>query len=209
MRQDRPADPCLRFEYKTAFTGDNAPTNEVQGSVLRSTLNHGIGSYNTFGLVVQNNVVHRSFRNSIDVDAKSRQIPVDNNFVVGNLRSPDYTNEWIQPFAGIYIQTTNLLSVKGNVVSGSDDTGITIRPELCSTTKPVLVDNEVQGAMVGLFILSRNSPTCNQITRFTAWTCSHLGIVAVESCAGLRLCLRQSHRHQPQLHSGHVHHKPG
>jgi hypothetical protein len=94
-----PADPCLRFEYKTAFTGDNAPTKSVR-------LSHGIGSYNTFGLVMQNNVVHRSFHNSIVVDANLRQITVDNNFVIGNLRSPDYTNEWIQPFAGIYIQTT-------------------------------------------------------------------------------------------------------
>jgi hypothetical protein len=41
--------------------------------------------------------------------------------------------------------------------------------------------------MVGLFILSRNSPTCNKIVRFTAWKCSHLGIVAVDQLANLVL----------------------
>jgi hypothetical protein len=150
-------------------------------------LNHGIGSYNTFGLIVQNNVIHRSFRNSIDVDEKSRQISILSNFVVGNLRSPDYTNEWIQPFAGIYIQTTDILSVKGNVVSGSQDTGITVRPELCSTASPVIIDNEVQGAYVGLYILSRSSPTCVQLTRFTAWKCAHLGIVTVDQLSNIVL----------------------
>jgi hypothetical protein len=180
------SDPCLRFEFTSTLKADSSPRSTVRRSAFSNTLNHGIASVASLGLTVESNVMHRSFRNSIDVDQKTTLVNITGNLIVGNLRSPDYTNQWIQPFSGLYINTVNYAAIQNNVISGSEDTGITIRPELCTTTSPVFLNNEVQGALVGLYILPRSN-TCVQVRNFVAWKCAHLGIVTVDQTSNVQL----------------------
>jgi hypothetical protein len=115
---------AVLFKYQTTSN----PTNYVVGSAFSYSLNFAVVAMNAKNLVLMDNVFHRTFRSSIRIDptvcrvnvgavrcgrrlpswrccmSQSNNATIDNNLVVGTVRSPDQFVIWIEPFAAFYIE---------------------------------------------------------------------------------------------------------
>ena len=136
---------ALYFSYRDVDS-TNAPNNTISGCSI-DAWNPAIVSKGTYGMVITNNVISRTYDVGIDVDQTSAQSTIDGNLLVGNRRSPAAYNKLCtfdsscryQPFAAMHLWNAHLRSVKGNVVAGSDDTGIVVRclsPTICPIFLP-------------------------------------------------------------------------
>jgi hypothetical protein len=108
------------------------------------------------------------------------------NLVTNTKRSPDLSTTWVQPFSGFLLDVSPSLMV-GNIVSGSEDTGYTIRADRCGVSVPRIMNNEVHAALIGVYILPGQGSNCVEVRSFVAWKCSHVGILTVDQTANLEV----------------------
>jgi hypothetical protein len=108
------------------------------------------------------------------------------NLVANTKRSPDLSTTWVQPFSGFLLDVSPSLMV-GNIVSGSEDTGYTIRADRCGVSVPRIMNNEVHAALIGVYILPGQGSNCVEVRSFVAWKCSHVGILTVDQTANLEV----------------------
>eukprot|EP00051_Salpingoeca_urceolata_P019992 m.295984 g.295984 ORF g.295984 m.295984 type:complete len:3942 (+) comp19518_c0_seq1:299-12124(+) len=181
--------PCLEYNYRQAMSADNFPANSVKQAAFSHSLNNALRSLGSYGLKIEDSVMHRTFRSAVFLDENTNEVLVTGNLVVGNYRSPDETDPtWHAPFAGFFVDTDSVTSFANNVVGSADDLGFALRLSPCAATQAdeVFVDNEAHGAVVGAFLLS-HSGDCLSLSGLVAWKNSHLGVVTVDQLSNLLL----------------------
>lgn len=151
-----------------------------------SSWSHAIVASGSFGLEITNNVISRSYDNGIEIDPESRGTILDDNLLVGNRRMPSSRDPFCdltrscryKPFAAIHLWNEHMTSFQGNVVAGSEDTGISTFPldECYSDSDPIMQNNEVYGAVVGVNFLDTHVQSCRLVKNVRAWKNGHMGI---------------------------------
>ena len=179
---------AVQYSFTTALPTGVTLDNTVVSSSFSYSFNYGMVLQRASDVILNKNVVHRTFKTAVDVDALSTRVKIDNNLVAGNYRFPGETLDWIRPFAGFYIDTASVLSLSGNVVGGTADSAFVFRPDLCTSTtfSPVILNNEAHSALVGAFILSYGT-SCVQLTRFRAWKIAHVAVLTVDQTSNMQL----------------------
>lgn len=183
----------IDFLFSISNVGDN-PVQRIQSCAFSNSKNYGVVAAGTRHLYMEHNVIHRATRTAVDVDRNSLDLVLRFNLVAGVFRTPSDSHHWIEPRAGFYINVRPT-EIRGNVVGGSYDTGYTLRPTAClvpsaSVEDDPIVDNEAHAVMIGVFLLSTpgsRESWCRQLTRFTVWKASHLGIFTIDQTAHMRL----------------------
>jgi hypothetical protein len=182
--------PGVWYKYTTEYSATTAPLNILEACTFSNSFNYALVSSKTHSLVVRNNVFHRTFRSAVDVDIDTKLITIDGNAVIGNYHSPDDAQAtFSRPFAGFFIDTDSIKSMRGNVVGGSQDSGYALKPDTCSRVTAGahnISDNEAHGALIGAFILSHGS-SCLALTEFRAWKCAHVAILTVDQTSNIIL----------------------
>lgn len=175
---------AVYFEYFPDAQEDRTPRSYITNSAFSHTYNYAVVGRKTDRLSLTRNVVHRAFRSAIYLYDTCVSSVINHNLIAGSLLSPDETDEWVTPQAGIFLESLPS-SMTGNVVSASFDAGFTFVPHQCGSTA-VIHDNEAHGVRIGAFVLSTVAD-CVAVSRFTAWKCSHVGILTVDQRANLEV----------------------
>jgi plastocyanin len=192
--------PVLQYRYFSDLKGQTEliPENRIEGCSFVNSWNYVVATERSTDVQLINNVMHRSFRTAIDIDLGSVGLVLKNNLVSSIHRSPDaYTPAckkdkscWNFPFAGINVWNTDFTEVSGNVVAGSEDIGFMMYPvDTCDQSEPARINNnEAYGALVGQYILSNaGNDECRVVSPFKAWKNAHLGVVAVDQQASIKV----------------------
>ena len=206
--------PCIQYKYYSAVSAAtniqawftqplNAPTNRVKHCSFHNTLNGAIKAEKTFGLYLENNVIHHTYRNAIHLDAFSEHAVLKDNLFVGNYRSPDQSSLIrcraeqscvVNTFAAINLPDTAIPHIlSGNIIAGAEDTGITTRwNNPCDRPNALWEDNEVYSAMVGVAVLPELKDVlaeykCHAIRRVTVWQCAHVGLLSIDQTLNLNV----------------------
>jgi hypothetical protein len=169
---------CVLYKYDRAYAEGSEPQNILEGSTMSDGLNYAIVSEGSTGVVVDNNVMHRLYRSAIDVNEETVRMAVTNNLIVGVHTSPDKTDTWVQPFAGIFSESESI-TISNNVISGSEDGGITARPYACGSTRRI-IDNEIHSTKTGVFLIATSKYSCVELTNHMVWKAAHVGILSVD-----------------------------
>eukprot|EP00048_Salpingoeca_helianthica_P015090 m.224971 g.224971 ORF g.224971 m.224971 type:complete len:4030 (+) comp16594_c0_seq1:296-12385(+) len=178
----------VMFQYSSLPSDEAAwPVNVINGSAFSYSLNYGVVSFGSRGVNLTNNVFHRTFRTAIDADGATQAMTMVGNLIVGNYRSPDDPDDWARPFAGFYLNTRSIRSLQNNVVGGTDDSGYVIFAETCGVANPVVFNNEVHAALIGVFLLPTTGMACGQHGSTVAWKCAHVGFLTVDQTANMVL----------------------
>ena len=206
--------PCIHYKYYSAVSRNtnmqawftqplNAPTNRVKHCSFHNTLNGAVKAEKTFGLYLENNVIHHTYRNAIDLDAFSQQAVLKDNLFVGNYRSPDQSSLIrcraeqscvVNAFSAIYLPDGAVPhTLSGNIIAGAEDTGITTRwNSPCDKPNALWEDNEIYSAMIGVTVLPELKDVlaeykCHVIRRVTVWQCAHVGILSIDQTLNLNV----------------------
>lgn len=176
---------CILYEYDQTYSEQDQPVNQVEWSTFSDSNKYGVISKGSHGILLRNNVIHRTKRNAIHLDSRTVRAQLRFNFVVGNQRSPDAPENWIQTHAAFFANTQSV-HLEGNVASGCEDVGFLIRAETCAISTPTIIDNEAHGILIGAFIVAE-SRGCLQLTSFKVWKAAHVGILTVDQRSSLEL----------------------
>ncbi len=184
--------PGIWYKYLTAATNATSVVHVLEGCAFSNSFNYALVSSKSTGLVIKNNVFHRTYRSAVDVDADSKSLTIDNNAVIGNYHSPDDEQAtFSRPFAGFFIDTEKLVSMhmRGNVVGGSQDSGFVWKLDTCTlwtARSHTISDNEAHSVLIGAFLLS-NGTSCLALTNFKVWKAAHIGILTVDQTSNILL----------------------
>ena len=178
--------PAIYIKYLKATN----PINRIEGCSFTDSFNAGIEAVNVKSLVLRDNVFFRTYRSPVFLDAACPSAVFVNNAAIVVLRGKDESLTWVRPFAGFFLNSVPAL-FQDNLVGGSQDTGVVIKPESCTAAAPIASGTEVHAALVGVFVLSV-STNCAAVTGIKAWKCAHIGILTVDQvCAcGVFFCMR-------------------
>ena len=206
--------PCIQYKYYSAVSKNtnvmawfkqslNAPTNRIKHCSFHNTLNGAVKAEKTFGLYLENNVIHHTYRNAIELDSFSEHSVLKDNFFVGNYRSPDQSSLIgcrkeqscvVNTFSAIYLPDGAMPhTMSGNIIAGAEDTGITTRwNSPCDKPNALWENNEIYSAMVGVTILPELKDVlaefkCHVIRKVTAWQCAHVGILSIDQTLNLNV----------------------
>eukprot|EP00040_Diaphanoeca_grandis_P004673 m.29668 g.29668 ORF g.29668 m.29668 type:complete len:4542 (+) comp16144_c0_seq1:223-13848(+) len=191
--------PAVLFHYFSDLKTDDYPTNKISNCAFSDAWNHAVSTRKSFGVEIEGNVMHKTWKNAVEIDVDSRASSVVGNLVVANQRSPDDFDERClkdkscmnNQFAAFMIWNKHFTEVSGNVAANSEDTGFIMYPvDECGTATDDLriYNNIAYGNLVGAFLMDTGiSDKCLTLTGFTSWKNAHLGIIAVDQSANLEL----------------------
>lgn len=192
-------DPLTTPTASRSLPADLHGNNNLIGNSFSHSFNSGFSSYSSNKIVLQDNVFHDNRRFAIEFDANSEEGVIERNFISGVYQSPEInapdTTLWVSPVSGIYLHSNKIKSLKGNLVTGSVDTGIALRAAVCPADysarkianksnlhQSYMSDNEVHSTLVGVFFLGTRTQ-CALFNGFTVWKAAHIGLVAVDAIA--------------------------
>jgi hypothetical protein len=189
---------AITYRFFNDLKDHEIPLNRIEDCAFNKGWNYAVVTDKSFNVELLGNVVDRSFRTAIDIDKDSMGTTIKNNLITNVHRSPDDYNPsclndqscWNNPFSGIMLWNKEFAELSGNVVAGSEDTGITIYPvDECNADKGELrvFDNIVYGAVVGMYILDNRGAGCVKVHGIKAWKNAHIGIVTVDQSSDLKL----------------------
>ena len=216
--------PCIMMRYFSGmsakyevfdwfFEKNDSPNNKIVKSTFQNTLNGAVKGVKAFGFLFDKNVVHRTYRNAIDLDASSEDATITNNFIVGSYRSPGIDSDLsfckkdesclIKPISAIYIVAERIRAISGNIIAGVEDTGITaVWQESCSggsvwdassrATRTRFSGNELFGGMVGIRLLPTPGgklaiTKCVALNEAKVWLMSDVGILTLDQGAKVQI----------------------
>jgi hypothetical protein len=217
--------PCIMLRYMTGIskkysifdwfydTDADTPNNQVVSCSFESTLNGAVAGVKAIGFIFEDNVVHRTYRNALALDAGSEDAVVRRNLFVGNYRSIDDSDTsyckvdnscLVKPVSAIYIVAERVQYIQDNIVGGAEDTGLTyFAGEACGggsvwdltggnvPRKSAFGGNEVHSAMTGIRILPHPGilalTKCLAVRQATVWTCSDVGIMTLDQMANVEV----------------------
>ena len=184
----------------------------IRDSSFRQLFHYAFKGGGVPGMQIRNNVIHRGFSGALDLDKYSDFATVTNNMIAGVWRQPvdDHTGYCnfdssctVEPFSAVSIWANQIESVADNLIAGSEDTGFTLRGhDRCRQADggdlPAgrFVNNEVVATQIGLNLLdtdavpelsSQDNDQCIAVHRFTAWRCTHMGIMSVDQALNVEM----------------------
>jgi len=177
---------CILYKHHLPFADGTVPFNALESSVMSYSMNYGVKSEASKGVILKNNVLHRTFRSAVDLEAGTAGTVVEDNLVIDNKATPDETDEWTRPTAGFFVDA-KIKSLKRNVVAGAWDSAFVFHADVCALGSPVIVDNEAFAARVGFFIMSVGSDNCLELRRALAWKIAQVGFLTVDQTANVVL----------------------
>ena len=179
-------------------TNDDLPVNAIKSCGFQSSWNRIVRVEGDVpGLVIEDNVIDSAHDSAIFFARKgSDGARINRNLVAGVQREIDAPEaNWVYPFSGIYM-FGRPHSMEGNVVAGSEDQGMTFRPEFCvngddrSAANAVITDNEVVGAVIGMFMIGAHVSErvhCQRLVNAKVWRTSHMGIFTTDQTSHMLL----------------------
>ena len=157
-------------------------TENETSYVKHSSFHHGLGSSirleNSQGIVIENNVLHRSLNYGIKIIGGVNR--VRNNLITLNQWASTYrilnANLDYTYSAAIDASMSKSVVLEGNFIAGAERIGIQFQSLECDQTNSV-IGNTVYGASSGVVILPDYADIkCFKVTGFTIFKSSHYGI---------------------------------
>ena len=154
----------------------------IKSCAFHDGYNTGIGAFGINGLVIQNNVIHHVVGAGIRVTGASHEIL--NNLIVYVIAPGSYkdtpSKQDVHWPAGIEVDKAQEVTLRNNVIAGSERIGFLIAGEHCSETDPLISwnNNEAHGCLHGVQLFKKFRPGCSRISNFYAWKNWDFGIYA-------------------------------
>jgi len=170
--------------------------HKLVGCVFSGGFNYGVRFEGTHILNMTNNVVVGVYGSGIfNPTSDAGGAHLEGNAVLDVKPRPQILTEtqkigqWIHPFAGIYL-FSRPAALLNNVVSGSRDAGITVRPPVCDSDKSTISNNEVHSTLVGFFLIGARrteNVDCQVFTTAMVWKAAHIAFLTVDQSSHLAL----------------------
>ncbi|ELK28746.1 Fibrocystin [Myotis davidii] len=136
--------------------------------IISSALHHscggGIRAVASHGIILNDNIVFSTVGHGIDLEGQAYSL--SNNLVV-LMTQPVWSTVWV---AGIKVNQAKDISLRGNVVAGSERLGFHIRGQRCSPLEALWSDNVAHSSLHGLHLYKESGlGNCTRISGFLAF----------------------------------------
>lgn len=144
-------------------------TNVSSGSWIISSALHqncggGIRAVASHGIILNDNIVFSTVGHGIDLEGQAYSL--SNNLVVLMTQSA-WSTSWV---AGIKVNQAKDITLRGNVVAGSERLGFHIRGQRCSPLEALWSDNVAHSSLHGLHLYKESGlGNCTRISGFLAF----------------------------------------
>jgi hypothetical protein len=179
---------AVKVGYQSNFKPP--PSNIFWGCSWTNSLNYAFHSISSNApLILKDNAITNSHDGGIFIQYGSLSVQIVNNIVIGVKMSPNApytTNELnsltrVIQFAGIRTDETPTKMI-GNVVAGSNDMGFIHHAESCPALS--IFNNEAFATIVGVFLLSQKSGSCQTANLYKIWKAAHIGVFLADVLVG-------------------------
>ncbi|CAH1226877.1 PKHD1L1 [Branchiostoma lanceolatum] len=178
-------DARYSIAYMDTGTVDSIRPSYVRKNAFHNCFSVAVGVFGATGIEVDDNVIHHTVGQGINVWGTNNKIR--NNLVALNIWTGDYNGrteeENVDIDASIEVHNGRGIVLQGNRVAGSEKAGYHIDGEPCAgNTADAWSDNEVHGALIGVWALEDCFPPCVKVRGFYVWKAFDFGIYFQSKC---------------------------
>mmetsp|Transcript_4311 Transcript_4311/g.10607 ORF Transcript_4311/g.10607 Transcript_4311/m.10607 type:complete len:3581 (-) Transcript_4311:97-10839(-) len=147
-------------------------TASLRGSSIHSCDNVGLNVVDVAAAVVDSNVVHDTLFSGVRVDGPAAMKTDITNNLVGHSRDPPSNSDMqVDSYASIEVcmySDCAAVAVRSNVAFGSEDAGLALRPDLCTTANADLLvtGNTASSSETGILLYPRDGILCGRLHGF-------------------------------------------
>ncbi|XP_078617867.1 fibrocystin-L-like isoform X2 [Branchiostoma floridae x Branchiostoma japonicum] len=178
-------DARYSIAYMDTGTMDSIRPSYVRKNAFHNCFSVAVGVFGATGIEVDDNVVHHTVGQAINVWGSSNKIR--KNLVALNIWTGSYNGRTeennVDWDAAIEVHNGRGIVLQGNRVAGAEKAGYTIDGEPCTgNTAEAWSDNEVHGVLVGVWSLKECFPPCAKVRGFYVWKAFDFGIYFQSQC---------------------------